>query len=99
MTIGCPSTRPSWSPMARATVSAAPPGAKPTTRRIGFAGQACAPAPGAMAQSSEAMRTGARRRFMALLFSCDLDDDLPEVRVRFHVRLCRGHLGELEHLV
>ena len=36
--IGCPRMRPSGSESARATVSAAPPGANPPTSRTGFAG-------------------------------------------------------------
>src|ERR1700682_5522568 len=44
ITMGRPTARPSGSPNARATLSAAPPGAKPTTSRIGLAGDACAAA-------------------------------------------------------
>jgi len=41
---GWPSSRDSASATGRATASAPPPGGKPITRRIGFSGQAWAPA-------------------------------------------------------
>jgi hypothetical protein len=51
---GCPSVSASFCAIERAMTSVLPPAAKLTTRRIDFAGQACACASGAIARASAA---------------------------------------------
>ncbi len=55
MITGCPRKRPICSLYARATVSAAPPGANPTTSRIGLFGNPCAAATLANANAATAI--------------------------------------------
>src|SRR6185369_9516178 len=94
-TTGWPSALPNASLMARATVSAAPAGANPTTSRIGLFGYAagCAPAPQAnMPEASASSRLGS---FMAgLPFDPETSrrgdhaqDDLADVAGVFHAGL------------
>src|SRR5688572_22211312 len=94
--MGWPRIRPSGSESARATVSAAPPGAKPTTRRTGLLGYW--PAAFVAASTSAAAITSV---LIAVLLEPSIHDqhDLAHVPVRFHVRLRGRQLGEREGAV
>src|SRR6185369_10571407 len=107
-TTGWPSAFPNASLIARATVSAAPAGAKPTTSRIGLAGYA---AGCALALQPKAPKASAATRldiFMAgLLFRMPgysgrgghVQDDLADVVPGLHACLGVLQLREVEDLV
>src|SRR5437870_11589946 len=63
-TTGCPSSSPRAGASVRAMMSVAPPGAKPTTSRIGFVGYACAIAYCETASSRHANRLVPRNVYL-----------------------------------
>src|SRR4051812_16996570 len=103
---GWPSALPSASLIERATMSAAPPGAKPITRRIGLAGYGavCARVPAAVSARASAMLNF----FIGCLLVClslpasggwHPQHDLADVPARLHARLGLRQLSEVDHLV
>src|SRR5438876_6039176 len=106
-TTGWPSALPNSSLITRATKSAAPPGAKPTSSRIGLFGY---PAACAQALHTKVLRANARNSFVSLMgftpwsrqrSGCNghAQHDLSDMAAGFHVRLRIVQSSKVDHPV